>query len=171
MSSIDFAFYDDALLVESHTHIGIILEELLRQNLKLRFHTPNALHVRGISSDIASLLHQAGFRTIRLGLETSDIKQHDELDGKVSEGEFERAVENLKKVGFTKKQIGTYILIGLPGQSVASVERTIKLVGIKGATPYLAEYSPLPHTPMWEKACFCSDYDIGSEPVFPNNTL
>jgi len=167
----DFAFYDDALLVESHTHIGVVLEGLLRRNLKLRFHTPNALHVRGISSDIASLLHQAGFRTIRLGLETSDIKQHDELDGKVSEGEFERAVENLKKAGFTKKQIGTYILIGLPGQSVDSVERTIKLVGMKGATPYLAEYSPLPHTPMWEKACFCSDYDIASEPLFHNNTL
>jgi len=167
----DFAFYDDALLVDSHTHIAVVMEGLLRRKLKLRFHTPNALHVRGISHDIALLLHQAGFRTIRLGLETSDIKQHHELDGKVSEGEFERAVHNLKRAGFTKKEIGTYILIGLPGQSVDSVERTIKLVGMKGATPYLAEYSPLPHTPMWEKACSCSDYDIASEPLFHNNTL
>ena len=167
----DFAFYDDALLVDSHIHIAVILEGLLRRNLGLRFHTPNALHVRGISHEIASLLHQAGFRTIRLGLETSDMKQHEELDGKVSEGEFERAVHNLKRAGFTKEEIGTYILIGLPGQSVDSVEETIKLVGMKGATPYLAEYSPLPHTPMWGKACSCSDYDIASEPLFHNNSL
>ena len=167
----DFAFYDDALLVESHIHLAVVLKGLVRQNLKLRFHTPNALHVRGISPDIASLLHQAGFKTIRLGLETSDIKQHHELDGKVSEGEFERAVHNLKRAGFIKQEIGVYILIGLPGQSVDSVEQTIKLVGIKGATPYLAEYSPLPHTTMWEKACLYSDYDIASEPLFHNNTL
>ena len=167
----DFAFYDDALLVQSHTYIGVVLEGLLRQNLKLRFHTPNALHIREISSDVASLLHQAGFRTIRLGLETSDINQHNELDRKVSEGEFEKAVRNLKRAGFTKKEIGTYILIGLPGQSVDSVERTIRSVGQTGSTPYLAEYSPLPHTPMWGKALSYSDYDLSSEPLFHNNNL
>jgi len=167
----DFAFYDDALLVDSETHMGPILEELVRVNLNLRFHTPNALHVREITPEMAKLLHLSGFRTIRLGLETSDMNLRHNLDKKVSEGEFEKAVNSLDKAGFNKKEIGAYILIGLPGQSVDSVTNTIIFVGRIGATPYLAEYSPIPHTPMWKKALNHSRYDLSQEPLFHNNTL
>ncbi|MBW1802476.1 MAG: radical SAM protein [Deltaproteobacteria bacterium] len=167
----DFAFYDDALLFRSEGHISVLLEHLMRLKMDLRFHTPNALHIREISPEMAGLLYHAGFRTIRLGLETSDMDLHQELDKKVSEGEFETAVENLKKAGFDKKSIGAYILMGLPGQSVASVMETIEFAGTAGATPYLAEYSPLPHTPLWEKALIHSQYDLAHEPLFHNNTL
>lgn len=167
----DFAFYDDALLLHSDTHMRVFLEELIGMNLGLRFHTPNALHVRGITQEIAGLLQRAGFRTIRLGLETSDLEMHNDLDQKISEGEFERAVYHLKESEFSKKQIGAYILLGLPGQSVESVMNTIRFVAGTGAAPYLAEYSPLPHTPMWEKAIASSEYDLSSEPLFHNNTI
>jgi radical SAM superfamily enzyme YgiQ (UPF0313 family) len=167
----DFAFYDDALLLHSDTHMSIFLEELIGMNLGLRFHTPNALHVREITPEIAGLLQRAGFRTIRLGLETSDSKMHQDLDQKVSEGEFERAVSHLKKAGFLNEQIGAYILMGLPGQSFESVMNTIRFVAGTGAMPYLAEYSPIPHTPIWKKAIASSDYDLASEPLFHNNTL
>jgi radical SAM superfamily enzyme YgiQ (UPF0313 family) len=167
----DFAFYDDALLVDSGNHIGVVLGALIKRHLGLRFHTPNALHVREISREMAGLLFASGFRTIRLGLETSDMNRHRDLDGKVSEGEFERAVGNLKRAGFTKRDIGAYILAGLPGQPADSVLETVQFVGAAGATPHLAEYSPIPHTPMWEKALAHSDYDLASEPLFHNNTL
>jgi radical SAM superfamily enzyme YgiQ (UPF0313 family) len=148
-----------------------MLENLLRQNLNLRFHTPNALHVREISPHVARLLHLSGFRTIRLGLETADMAFRDNIDGKISEGEFERAVHNLQKAGYSPEEIGVYILTGAPGQSVDSVIETIHFVARTGAAPYLAEYSPIPHTPMWEDALSCSDYDLSSEPLFHNNTL
>ncbi|MCD6298946.1 MAG: radical SAM protein, partial [Deltaproteobacteria bacterium] len=167
----DFAFYDDALLVSSDTHLAPLLEELARLELDLRFHTPNALHIKEITPDIASLMHQTGFRTIRLGLETSDFSIHRYLDNKVTEGDFERAVNSLLKAGFAKNQIGAYVLMGLPGQSVDSVFESIDFVGKTGATPYLAEYSPIPHTPMWEQAVNHSQYDLVEEPLFHNNTL
>jgi radical SAM superfamily enzyme YgiQ (UPF0313 family) len=167
----DFAFYDDALLVDSDAHTGILLEEITRRKLDLRFHTPNALHVREITSEMAELLYRAGFRTIRLGLETSDMAMHRDLDRKISEGEFERAVMNLRTAGFTKKEVGAYVLVGLPRQSVNSVLRTIDFVGDIGASPYLAEYSPIPHTALWQEALVHSDYDLSSEPLFHNNTL
>ena len=167
----DFAFYDDALLVESETHMTILLENLLKMDLNLRFHTPNALHVREITHDIAGLLYLSGFHTIRLGLETLDMELHRHLDKKVSEGEFESAAHNLLKAGFIKKDIGVYILMGLPGQSVDMVIDTIKFVARVGATPYLAEYSPIPHTPLWKRALSHSSFDISSEPLFHNNTL
>ncbi len=167
----DFTFYDDALLLHSDTHLAVILEELIRLDLGLRFHAPNGLHVREITPQMAALLHRSGFRTIRLGLETSDLNMHNDMDQKVSEGEFEKAVRHLKDAGFPKQEIGAYILMGLPGQSVESVIDTVRFVKETGAMPYLAEYSPLPHTPMWQTATEYSDYDLASEPLFHNNTL
>ena len=67
----DFAFYDDALLVSSETHMGVLLERIARLDLPIRFHTPNAIHVREITKPMANLLYRTGFQTIRLGLEAS----------------------------------------------------------------------------------------------------
>lgn len=61
--------------------------------------------------------------------------------------------------------------MGLPDQSVESVADTIKFADKSGATPYLAEYSPLPGTQLWEEAVASSDYDIISDPIFHNNTI
>ncbi|MDD5204583.1 MAG: radical SAM protein [Desulfobacterales bacterium] len=167
----DFAFYDDALLTGADSHAAVFLEEIARKNLGIRFHTPNALHVREIRPEIAGLLFRAGFRTIRLGLETSDIFLHHRMGDKVSEGEFERAVENLKSAGFRKKDIGAYILMGMPGQTMESVWETVLFSDRVGAMPYLAEYSPMPHTALWEEAIAASEYDLASEPLYQNNTL
>ena len=168
---IDFAFYDDALLVNSERHAIPMMEGIIRSGLNIRFHTPNALHVREISGEMAGLLYGSGFCTLRLGLETSDMDRHDNLDRKVSEGDFEKAVKNLAKAGFRKRDIGAYILMGLPGQSVESVEDTIGFVDGAGAVPYLAEYSPIPHTPLWDKSIEYSSYDIANEPLYHNNSL
>jgi len=167
----DFAFYDDALLVSFDKHLAPLLEKLARLDLGLRFHTPNALHIKEITQGIAALMHRTGFTTIRLGLETSDFSIHRDLDNKVTEGDFERAVNSLLKAGFAKNQVGAYILIGLPGQSVDSVFETIDFVGKTGATPYLSEYSPIPHTALWKQAVNNSKYDLAEEPLFHNNTL
>jgi radical SAM superfamily enzyme YgiQ (UPF0313 family) len=167
----DYAFYDDAFLFRAETHAAVLLEGIIKQGLPVRFHTPNALHVREITVEIARLLHRSGFRTIRLGLETADMEMHQDLDNKVSEGDFDRAVTNLRKAGFAERDIGAYLMVGLPGQSVESVVEAIEFVGHRGATPYLAEYSPIPYTALWRKAVEHSAYDLSSEPLFHNNTL
>ncbi len=167
----DFAFYDDALLVSAPTHLGVLLEKLAGLDLDLRFHTPNAMHVKDITSEMAGLMYRTGFRTIRLGVEALDMAFHRELDHKIKEGDFERAVRNLRKAGYGRRQIGAYVLMGLPGQSTESVEETIALVGSAGASPYLSEYSPIPLTALWEKAMAASEYDLVQEPLFHNNTL
>ena len=49
-----FAFYDDALLL--NTHITSLLEEIIREDWRLNFHTPNGLHARFIDRTMAKLL-------------------------------------------------------------------------------------------------------------------
>ncbi|MBW1779817.1 MAG: cobalamin-dependent protein [Deltaproteobacteria bacterium] len=167
----NFAFYDDALLAGLGNHTAGLLEGLARLDLNLRFHTPNALHVRGVTGEIARLMRRTGFQTIRLGLETSDMPLHRDLDNKVSTGDFERTMYHLRKARFDPRDMGAYVLIGLPEQDVDSIVQTIHFVGENGAVPYLSEYSPIPHTSLWEKAVASSDYDLQSEPLFHNNTL
>ena len=168
---IDFAFYDDALLVDGEKHISVFLEKIIKSGIDLRFHCPNGLHIAYIDNNMATLLHKAGFKTIRLGLETSDVNLHKDLGKKFSDGQFERAVTNLKQAGFPANQIGAYILMGLPGQTYSQVAETIKYVGKVGAMPYLSEYSPIPHTKMWKDALSVSRFDLSSEPLFHNNTI
>jgi radical SAM superfamily enzyme YgiQ (UPF0313 family) len=167
----DFAFYDDALLISAETHIRVLLENISRLNLGLRFHTPNAVHAREITMELAMLMRIAGFKTMRLGLETSDFELRKGLDQKMAEGDFERAVENLRMAGFSSSEIGAYIMVGLPDQSVASVIDSIRFVAEAGALPYLSEYSPIPHTALWEQAVRHSIFDIAAEPLYQNNTL
>ncbi|MFW6147825.1 MAG: B12-binding domain-containing radical SAM protein [Thermodesulfobacteriota bacterium] len=167
----DFAFYDDALLVDAENHICIFLEEVVRRNLDVRFHCPNGIHVAYVGRMVADLLFKAGFTEIRLGLETSDPQLQAHLGKKFVRGDFEKAVAWLKEAGFRPDQLGVYILMGLPSQSYEQVSRTIAYADHVGATPYLSEYSPIPHTKLWEEAAAASRFDLSSDPLFHNNSI
>lgn len=170
-SQREFVLYDDAFLVNAEQHSIPILEGIIKANLKVRFHTPNALHIRGITNQTALLMQKAGFTTMRLGLETVEFDHRQEFDKKVSEDEFKRAVGYLKKAGFEKKQVGAYLLAGLPGQELASIEHSIHTVKQLGITPVLAHYTPIPQTALWPRAVAASRYDLESDPVFTNNAV
>ena len=168
---IDFAFYDDALLVNSEKQIVPLLQEVVQKRLQVHFHTPNALHVREINQGIANLMFQAGFKTIRLGLETAAFAHRSTLDSKVTANEFSKAVDHLKAAGFARGQVGAYLLWGLPGQTIGEVEESIRIVKNAGITPVLAHYTPIPHTDLWSQAVAASRYDLESDPVFTNNAI
>jgi len=167
----DIAFYDDALLVDGETHAVPLFEDIIARRMKVRFHTPNALHIRNISPKVAALMHRAGFHTLRLGLETARFHDRQDLDAKVTEEEFKEAAARLLEAGFRKEQVGAYLLLGLPDQPMDAVESSIQVVKAAGITPILAHYTPIPHTRMWPRAVAASRYDIESDPIFTNNAL
>jgi hypothetical protein len=167
----NFPFYDDALLADPEHHAIPMLEKIIASGINVFFHTPNALHIREITPYIAKLMFDAGFETIRLGLETTAFEDRKELDRKVTESEFRQAISCLKAAGFKKEQIGAYLLTGLPGQSLSSVETSINVVRESGIKPVLAQYTPIPHTALWKKAVASSRYDLESDPIFTNNAV
>jgi len=167
----DFAIYDDAFLTDSENHAVPILEGIIGAGINVRFHTPNAIHIREISARTADLMFKAGFQTIRLGLETTLFDNRSSLDCKVSEAEFKQSVLFLKEAGFSGRQIGAYLLVGLPGQETVSILESINTVKETGITPVSAYYSPIPHTGLWGNAVLCSRYDIESDPLFTNNAI
>lgn len=167
----DFVFYDDALLVDAEKHATLIFEGIINSGLNIRFHTPNAVHIRGISRQTAQLMFRAGFKTLRLGLETAAFDARAELDKKVTPEEFKQAVTWLREAGFHQSMIGAYLLAGLPGERLASIEESIHIVRQNSVTPVLAYYTPIPHTVLWPSAVASSRYDLESDPVFTNNAI
>ena len=166
-SVVDFAFYDDALLFNFDSHLGVILEKVLTSGIKVRFHTPNAVHARFITKRVAKLLKDSGFETIRIGLERVENR----FDDKVSIEEFLQATSYLREAGFKPKHLGAYMLYGIPEENFSEVEKGLRFLEKHQVPPYLAEYSPIPGTPFFERAKITSRYPIEEDPIFHNNSV
>ena len=167
----DFAFFDDALLVNASSRLLPLLENLRGKGLRLRFHTPNGIHIRLITRKIADRMKDAGFVTLRLSLETVSPERMRRLGSKVTLAEFDRALDCLVRAGFSREDIKVYLLAGLPGQSYSEIEASVAAVLARGVRPSLAEYSPIPWTPLWNEAVKASPYPLATEPLTHNNIL
>ena len=167
----DIAFYDDALLISAKSHFIPLMEEISRSGIDIEFHVPNGLHIRGITPEIATVLKNSRFKTIRLGLEIIRSGKERAIDNKVSYEELLGAISALENSGFQNSEIGVYLLSGLPGQTREEVEESMRKVREAGARPYLSEFSPIPGTRMWETAKKASPYPIEKEPLFQNPSL
>lgn len=167
----NFSFYDDALLVDPDVMALPLLRTLRKRGDNVLFHCPNGLHARALSSELAKLMFMTGFRTIRLGFESSDPTLQQQTGGKVRNDDLVRAIRYLKEAGYEGSEIGVYLLCGLPGQTARQVEASIHFVQSLGAKPMLAEYSPIPGTDLWDDACNASLYNLSAEPLCHNNTL
>jgi radical SAM superfamily enzyme YgiQ (UPF0313 family) len=167
----DFVFYDDALLVDAERHAMPLFEGVIRKKLGVRFHTPNAVHISEINTKVADLMFAAGFKTLRIGLETAGFETRGRLDAKVTAHQFAQAVDCLRTAGFGRSHIGAYLLFGLPGQRLSDLAASIRAVHRAGITPIPAYYTPIPHTALWPSAVAASRYDLEKDPLFCNNAI
>ena len=164
----DFAFYDDALLINPEKWLWPFFELMRQNDVRLRLHTPNAMHIRYLSLDVCLKLKKAGLTTIRLGLESTDFQNR--LDAKLTEEEWQRGIKNILQAGFERKDIAAYILFGLPEQKEEEIELAIKKVKEWGIRPELAFYSPIPGSKLFSRAQEHCPYPL-NEPLFQNNSI
>ena len=166
----DIAFYDDALLLNAESRFMPLAEKIIAQNLNIRFHTPNGLNIRFINERISHLLHNAGFKTIRLSFESASGRIQQDSSMKATNEELKRAQKYLRKAGYHKAEIEVYVMVGLPHQSHAEVIHTINFVHDLGLTVKLVQYSPIPHTVDYERTAAQYDF-IKEDPLYHNNTV
>lgn len=166
-----FVLYDDSFLDSSKSHAKTILSMISDLPFKIDIYNPNALHVAYIDEEIAYLLKSAGFKEVRLALEGIGSTIQREMKQKADKKSFEKAIFNLRKAGFAEKAIGAYILCGLPFQRWEEIKESIDFAKAFGVRVHLAEFSPIPHTPIFEKFADSARYPIKDEPFFQNNSL
>jgi radical SAM superfamily enzyme YgiQ (UPF0313 family) len=166
MNIRNFAFYDEALLYNPEGHIIPVLKKLLAEGLQARFYTPGGLHARFINAELAGLLKRSVFIQPRLGYESADPERQRTTGGKVDNRDLERAVFFLKGAGYSSKEVGVYLLAGLPEQNYEEIEASIRFAHDLGVRVYLEEYSPVPGTPDYERSGLSKDAD----PLLHNNS-
>jgi radical SAM superfamily enzyme YgiQ (UPF0313 family) len=167
----DFAFYDDALLVDPDWNIKPLLRQIIASGHPIRFHTPNGMHAKYIDEELADLMKRAGFRSLRLGLETVDEDLQRVSGGKVCNEDFKKAVILLKKAGFSKRELGVYIMYGLPGQRISGVKESIIFLKGLGVRINLTEFAPIRGTQSWNELIGSGIIKDDLDPLLFNNTI
>lgn len=164
-------FYDDALLLRFEQVLKPFLEHLWSHARDWEFYTPNAVHIRYITREVAQTLRQRGFRELRMGYESSSQEFHQEHDRKFQQGEFHDALGYLKEAGFSSKELSVYVLAGLPGQHHREVLRSIDEVASCGIGVSVAEFSPVPGTPAFDQTIRQCQWPLMEEPLYQNNSF
>ncbi len=164
----NIAFYDDALLFGAEKTLIPFLKAVIEKNLKVNFHTPNALHARFMTADIARLMVQAGVKTFYLGFESQSETFHQNTgSGKVVSDELADAAGHLKKAGADPQHITAYEMLGHPRADVQQLESSMRFASGLGIRIQLSDFSPIPGTPDGD---LCADIVDLSEPLNHNKT-
>ena len=154
-------------MFDAENHFVPFLEELIRQNIKVNRHSPNALNARFLTAEFAQLMVRAGFKTFYLGFESASAKWQQETGSKVSSDELASAVRCLLAAGAKLDSITAYQILGHPLSRIQQLEDSMRFVSSLGIRGMLADFSPIPGTPDGD---YCSRYVDMSEPLFHNKT-
>jgi len=166
------ACYDDALLHQAGEHFLPLARKLVLAGLgaeRFRWHFPNAVHARWIDREVAAALRQLGAATLWLGAESCDAGFLARTGGKVTPAEVERALSALEAQGARPRQLGAYLLAGVPGLPDESVARAMDRLHGLGLHIALASYSPIPGTPFFASLA-AEEPRLEADPLWQNNT-
>ncbi|MBN1569968.1 MAG: radical SAM protein [Acidobacteria bacterium] len=161
----NIAFYDDALLYHADRVLVPFLEAAIKADVRVAFHTPNALNARFVTPELARLMVRAGFAGFFFGLESSAFSWQHATGGKVYSDEFADAVNHLRSAG--AGSITAYVIVGHPDLDSRDVELSITFAHQCGARVLLSEFSPIPGTIDGEK---CRSWADLEEPLSHNKT-
>jgi len=161
----DFVLYDDAFLYKPE-YAKNLLTTIKNLKLGINFHTPNALHLRFLDKEIASLLKSTGFINPHFGLETLDSKLQELWGNKVNRQDLIKGIEFLKQGGFKAGEFSVYLLLGYPGQNLKGLRKDVEFLHSLGAKVSLAEFSPTPGTKI-----FTNYKRTLSDPLLHNNSI
>jgi hypothetical protein len=163
----NIAFYDDALLYDCENVLIPFLNEVVKRNLKVNFHTPNALNARFVTKHLAELMVAAGFKTFYIGFESGSEKWQKKTGSKVFSEELKQAVEHLAHAGVSGEEITAYQVIGHPFGDIQELEDSMYFVNSLGVRGMLADFSPIPGTPDGD---YCKKWVDMDEPLMHNKT-
>jgi hypothetical protein len=167
--TVDYAFYDDALLLNPESHLIPLLKRIDEIGIRLRFHTPNGLHISLIKENILDILKEAGFTTLRFGYESSNKKHQNQTSKKASRDDLTRLAEMLKRAGFKAEDCGVYVMGGLPDQLPEEMVEEMEFTVSTGLCVKPVFVSPVPGTALF-KTYLPQFPSLEYDPLWHNDT-
>lgn len=168
------ALYDDDLGCGTRAgldHFRSILELLKTYSPHVHWHTPNALGVSAVTREIAGLMKAAGFEQPRLSLHHLDRHFGQTGLDDPALAAFSAAAEHLVQAGYDAETLSCYIIAGLPGQRLRGLDAACRQLLQMGIKPYLAQYSPIPGTPLGDRRLAQLGYRDDSDLLLTNKIL
>lgn len=152
----DFAFYSDFLLWDHEHNLQPLLEALIADKGFYRLYAPEGLDTKFLSKSqrLCDLLKAANFQKLYLPCESIDDKYLRQLNRRhVKLEDFVRAAQMCERAGFSLRHmdINSFVLYGLPGESIADVVKSILFVSeiVGSIIPML--FTPVPSTGLYDE--------------------
>jgi anaerobic magnesium-protoporphyrin IX monomethyl ester cyclase len=118
------------------------------EGLDMSFCTPNGIRVDSVDEEVLTEMYRAGFYAVAFGAESGDDAVLEKIMKGITSSDILRAVRAAKRIGF---YVSLFSIIGLPGSSVESEKRTLRLVRESGADSTTASVcTPYPGSALWE---------------------
>jgi hypothetical protein len=150
----EFVFWESNATLDAERYLEPLLDRMARRFRDIRISFPEGFDPRDVTPSLCRRLFRAGCRRVTLSLESIDAGLRRRFGKAGAPEDYLAALARLREAGFrTAHRIGqdehglfTFVLVGLPGQSVESILRTIMLVWRHGALPLLMRFTPIPGT-------------------------
>jgi len=117
------------------------------RGLNMSFDLPNGVRVDHMDEELLSTMYDAGFYSMHLGMESGDNKVLKKIQKGTTAKQAKDAIRIAKKIGY---KIVLFTIIGLPGSSMESEEKTFKLIREMDVPFTFSVCTPYPGSQLWE---------------------
>lgn len=125
--------------------VKAICEEIIRRGIDVELHLPNGITVVKLSEELATLMFQAGFRNLFLGLESTDTDRLKAIAKRfTSLGQVEEGVAWFARLG---TDVSASLIVGLPDQDVAESARDVGNLLFRDIKFWSNPFYPIPGSP------------------------
>ncbi len=163
-------FCDDTFSL-NEKRVEEICELIGKKKMDISWYAATRANIK--DSGLFKLMKDAGCWICAIGVESGDPEILRNIDKQVSLGDVQRTCAAVLRSGLILK---TFFIIGSPGETVESIDRTIQFAkSIKAHFPVFSLMTPFPGTLLWEQAEQYGAFDrsnfqklliSGSEPAF-----
>jgi magnesium-protoporphyrin IX monomethyl ester (oxidative) cyclase len=146
----EIKFQDDNLTYDKDRAKGIF-KGMIERRLNLLWNTPNGIALRHLDDEMLGLMKESGCYELTLAVESGDPEVLQNIIHKPLDlPEAREAAARIKAHGI---ETAGYFIIGFPGETRKQIENTLAFVNtLKLDRVYIFMYTPLPGTPLAEKA-------------------
>jgi len=145
-----YIFSENFLL--NKRHFIDILTEIVKRNLKIRIGAPKGMEPRLLDESLLELMKEAGWKGIRLALETKSEEHRKKLNRLYNDTyDYERAIKFATDTGFDTSEIGTFLLYGTPEENIDDIIETAEYIHSFGSYIIPMAFTPVPGSFIFSK--------------------
>lgn len=154
-----------------------ICDEIENRGIELLLDCANGIRVNTITEELLSRMKDVGFYKVAFGIESGDPNILKNIKKRITIDQVQNAVKIAKNVGL---DVWGFFMIGLPGETRESVEKTVNLaidLDLDIAKFYIT--TPLPGTELfedWKSKDYIKDFDWSkysfyNEPIYEHPNI